>query len=438
MARALRWMAIGSAAASFLFLAACGSNPHVSSPAEAGASPTLWELPPAFTQTLTPTASLAPSSELSATPAPPAAQSAAFVPLAAGGNHTCAVTPEGGVMCWGSNDNGQLGDGSRTDRTRPVSVKNLAARAMAVAAGSAHTCILTEDGGVKCWGRNKDGELGNGTTQRSTEPVDVTGLASGVVAIAAGDNHTCAVTAQGGVKCWGANGDGQLGDGTTDAQSVPVDVSALEGPVTAVAAGTSHTCAAMAQGGVVCWGSNASGQLGDESDVDFRPAPDAVGGIQGGITALTAKGDHTCVLDAAGEVMCWGANKYGQLGDGTDENRSLPVPTLGLDGTPALVAAGWGQTCAVLGDGALDCWGWNFYGQLGEGSTANRKNPVPVQGLKEKVAVVAGGGGHTCAILESGEVFCWGLNKNGQLGNQSDLDSSLPVKAAGIIAGIRR
>jgi alpha-tubulin suppressor-like RCC1 family protein len=438
MVRGLRLAAIGSAAGSILLLAACGPNSPAQNPAEDGATPTVWELPPAFTQTLTPTVSLAPSPEISATTTPPAAQPAAFIPLAAGGNHSCAITTEGGVTCWGSNDNGQLGDGSRTDRTRPVSVKNLTVRAVAVAAGSAHTCILTEEGGVKCWGRNKNGELGDGTGQRSSEPVDVSGLTSGVVAIAAGDDHTCAVTAQGGIKCWGFNGSGQLGDGTTDSRNVPVEVSKLEGTATAVAAGTAHTCAATAEGGVVCWGGNAAGQLGSGSDEDLRTTPDGVVGLSGGITALTAKGDHTCILNAAGEILCWGANKYGQLGDGTTGNRSTPVPVTGLVSTPTNIAAGWGQTCGVLDDGSLECWGWNFYGQLGEGSAANRKQPVRVQGLREKVVAVAGGGGHTCAILESGAVFCWGLNKNGQLGNQSNLDSSLPVMAGGINAAIRK
>jgi alpha-tubulin suppressor-like RCC1 family protein len=423
---------------SIVLLASCGqgSNAGPSGRLEDTATLTLWALPPAFTQTLTASVTFTPSQDVSATPTALSAQSVAFVPIAAGGNHTCAITPGGGVMCWGSNDNGQLGDGSRTDRTRPVSVKNLAVRAVAVTAGWTHTCILTEEGGVKCWGRNKNGELGDGTTQRSSEPVDVSGLKSGVIAIAAGDDHTCAVTAQGGVKCWGYNNFGQLGDGTTETRNSPVDVLKLGGEATAVAAGTAHSCALTSESEVMCWGSNDTGQLGDGSDAASRGTPGVVSGLKGGIASMTAKGGHTCILNGAGEILCWGWNKYGQLGDASHDDRSAPVPVTGWEGSAILIAAGWGQTCGALNDGSLKCWGWNFYGQLGEGSMANRNQPVAVQGLKGKVFAVAGGGGHTCAILEGGELFCWGLNKNGQLGNQTTLDSSLPVKVGGVIGSV--
>ena len=227
----------------------------------------MFKLPPVFTHTVSPTITFtaSPENEASPTPTLPAALPPTPVPISAGWNHTCAITGEGAVMCWGSNSEGQLGDGSRTSRLKPVSVKNLSERAVAVAAGWGHTCILTEAGGVKCWGRNKSGELGNGTNQRSTEPVEVPGLA-GIVAIAAGDYHTCAVTSQGGVKCWGSNGDGQLGDGSTVTPAQPVDVAGIGG-ATAIAAGTAHTCARKGSGEVWCWGKNDRGQLGDGSDV---------------------------------------------------------------------------------------------------------------------------------------------------------------------------
>jgi alpha-tubulin suppressor-like RCC1 family protein len=305
---------------------------------------------------------------------------------------------------------------------------------VAVAAGFGHTCLLTETGAVKCWGRNKSGELGNGTNQRSTEPVDVPGL-TGIVAIAAGDYHTCAVTGQGKIKCWGANDDGQLGDGSTVAPGQPVDVAGIDG-VTGVAAGTAHTCARTGSGEVWCWGKNDQGQLGDGSESASRGVPKPVSGLIGGVAALTAKGGHTCVLSLSGIIQCWGVNKFGQLGNGTFDDQSAPSPVTGLEGSAVLVAAGWGQTCAIMEGGKLICWGWNFYGQLGEGSTANRNHPVEVDGLNGKVSAVTGGGGHTCAIMESGVVYCWGFNENGQLGNQATLDSSIPVKVVGLSARI--
>jgi alpha-tubulin suppressor-like RCC1 family protein len=424
-----RMVTTGLALWSLAALAACGPDSSGKNRPTGLATPTLWELPPEFTHTLSATITSTASPDVLPTATPPAAP--AGTPIAAGWNHTCAITGDGGVMCWGNNGDGQLGDGSRTARAKPVGVKNLTERAVAVTAGWGYTCILTETGGVKCWGRNKNGELGNGTTQRSSDPVNVTGLTVGVVAIAAGDAHTCAVTAQGRLKCWGYNNTGQLGDGSTETRMEPVDVAGLEG-VTAVAAGTAHTCARMAGGEVLCWGENGQGQLGDGSDAASRGKPEPVRGLTGGITALTAKGGHTCVLSGSVQIHCWGVNKYGQLGDGSFENRSAPTPVTGLDGSVRILASGWGQNCAVLEDGKLKCWGWNFYGQLGEGSTANRNHPVDVVGLEGKVTAVTGGGGHTCAILETGAVFCWGFNESGQLGNQANLDSSLPVKVLGI------
>ena len=432
MNRFSRLAMTGLGVLSVALLEACGADSARESTQDLP-TPTLWQLPPAFTQTRTATATFTASPEVSATPTlPPDQKMPAPALITAGWNHNCAITAEDGVICWGSNDNGQLGDGSRTDRNGPVNVKELTVRAVAVTAGWGHTCVLTVEGGVKCWGRNKYGELGDGTTQRSSRPVDVSGLTSGVAAIAAGDDHTCAVTTQGAVKCWGYNNFGQLGDGTYETRNTPVDVSRLTGGTTAVAAGAAHTCAWTVRGEVMCWGNNELGQLGDGSEAPSRATPDVVSGLTEGIAALTAKGAHTCILTETGGIQCWGQNKYGQLGDGTAQNQFSPVKVTGLEDSASIVAAGWNQTCGVLIRGALKCWGWNFYGQLGEGSTANRRQPVDVKGLTGKTVAVSGGGGHTCALLEDGTVYCWGLNANGQLGDRTNLDSSLPMKVNGI------
>ncbi len=287
------------------------------------------------------------------------------VAVEAGWHHTCALKKSGQVMCWGNNDDGQLGDGTEVDRPAPQDVAGLMSKVTAVAVGERHSCALTAAGGVKCWGNNHNGQLGDGTRSDQITPVDVTGLTNGVQAVTAGWRHTCALTVAGGVKCWGNNHDGRLGDGTEDDKKTPVDVTGLTG-LRAVAAGWRHTCALTAVGGVKCWGNNHNGQLGDGTRSD-RTTPVDVVGLVSGITAVAAGWRHTCALTVAGGVRCWGKNHDGQLGDETAINSNTPVDVRGLEGKVTVIAAGGQHTCAVP-DSYVKCWGDNEDGQLGDGT----------------------------------------------------------------------
>jgi alpha-tubulin suppressor-like RCC1 family protein len=260
--------------------------------------------------------------------------------IAAGYDYNCALTTTGSVKCWGDNADGQLGNstnvGTYNPNSTPADVVGLGSGVAAIAGGGYHTCALTTAGGVKCWGYNGYGQLGDNSTTQRNAPVDVVGLGSGVAAIAAGFAHTCAVTTVGGVKCWGDNADGRLGNstnvGTYNPNSTPVDVVGLGSGVAAIAAGESHTCAVTTAGGVKCWGNNGYGQLGDNSTTE-RHTPVDVMDLGGGMVAIATGGFHTCAMTTGGGVKCWGNNSYGQLGDVCNMNHYTPVAVIGFGAT---------------------------------------------------------------------------------------------------------
>jgi alpha-tubulin suppressor-like RCC1 family protein len=345
------------------------------------------------------------------------------------GAHGCAITPSGALRCWGWNDQGQLGNGTQEWSLAPVDVAGLSSGVVAVSGGIIHTCARTASGAVQCWGNGDHGQLGNGSTGDSLAPAEIEGSSS-LASVVVGGTHTCAVTTQGAARCWGFNNVGQLGDGSTTESHSPGPVAGLSSGVIAVAAGNLHSCAVTSSGGVKCWGYNDRGQLGDGSTTT-RLAPVAVVGLSSGVVAISASYGGTCALLASGGVQCWGGNQWGQAGDGTDLDSSVPVEVAGL--APGIVAIGAGAThaCALTASGAVQCWGGNQWGQLGNGTTTNSLAPVDVMGLSSGVIAIATGGGTTCAVLTSGGVKCWGYNDYGALGDGTLIDRSLPVDVVG-------
>jgi alpha-tubulin suppressor-like RCC1 family protein len=261
--------------------------------------------------------------------------------VSAGFSHSCAITSAGALLCWGYNGSGQLGDDTTIDHSTPQNVLGLSSGIAAVTGGGSHTCAIDGAGGALCWGENGSGQLGDGSTTDRDTAVDVVGLGSGVTAIAAGTSHTCAITSGGGVKCWGSNASGQLGDGTTTNRTTPVQVSGLTS-VNTVAAGLYHTVANKSDGTAWSWGYNVYGQLGDGTTTN-RSAPVQVSSLTG-ITAIAAGGFHSVARKNDGSVWTWGSNSDGQLGDGTQTPRTSPVASTFTNATA--VSAGHSFTIA--------------------------------------------------------------------------------------------
>ena len=345
--------------------------------------------------------------------------------LSAGGLHTCVLRQDGAVFCWGDNDVGQIGDGSRwTRRAQPSRVVDLD-DAVDVGAGRSHACAVRSGGEVRCWGRNYEHQLGDGTTSASTVPVAVMGV-TGAVQVDGGRQHTCARTEAGAVFCWGANGNGQLGDGTTTERGSAVQVEGVTG-AEQVEAGDGFTCARVTSGEVLCWGGNDQGQLGDGTTT-ARGTAAPVMGIAGAVD-LAVFDDSACAALDTGAVHCWGQNDDGELGDGTTADRTSPVPVMGVSAATR-VALGLSHGCAVM-DGALSCWGDNPYGQLGDGTTDDRPVAVPVPDLAD-VASVAAGERHTCALRAAGQVVCWGDRLHYQIGDGDIAASAVPLDVMGL------
>ena len=391
--------------------------------------------------------------------------SAAAGLIASGTYHTCAVLADGSVRCWGYGAYGALGYGSTMDvgvtetpaSAGPVSL-GPGRTAVAISAGSYHTCAILDDGSVRCWGYGANGRLGYGSTANvgatpATTPAQVGPVNLGpgrtAEAISAGGAHTCAILDDGSVRCWGFGYDGQLGYGSTRTLgAAPATTPAQVGPVNlgpgrtavAISAGSYHTCAILDDGSVRCWGYGASGQLGyaNTNNVGDTPAavPARVGPVNLGpgrtAVAISAGGAHTCAILDDGSVRCWGDDTYGQLGYGNgssvgdDETPGSVRPVdLGPGRKAVAISAGTDHTCAILDDGGVRCWGSGADGQLGYGNTrglGDTPATVPAKvgqvnlGAGRTALAISAGDTHTCALLDNGAVRCWGYGADGELG----------------------
>lgn len=373
--------------------------------------------------------------------------------ITAGDFHTCALLADHTVRCWGHNGFGQLGDGTTTDRTTPVSVHGIdgltpATSATAISAGSGHTCAVMGDGNIKCWGQDTYNQLGDDAATpvppatappNQSTPVTVAGIdASGnpAVAVTTGQEHSCALLNDGTVACWGFNGSGQLGDGSTTTRKKATAVSGLSG-VTALTAGGFDTCA-VASGTLDCWGYNFWGELARYTG---QRSTNSIALTVSKASAVAAGNGQTCAIVRNQQPVCWGRNDTGQLGNGqSGTDSTTPYPVTGIP-SAAQLAAGNLFTCALpTGTGTPQCWGANDTGQLGNGSTTSSNVPVPVSGITTATAITARGAtagsgaerGHACALTSSATVWCWGRNANGQLGDGTNNDASTPVQVTGL------
>ncbi len=350
--------------------------------------------------------------------------------ISAGASHTCAVKSNGDVYCWGLNYTGQLGDGTDADRRSPVKVHDLE-DADYVFCGNSHSCALMSDGTAQCWGSNSSGQLGDGTTTDKRTPVEVLNLTN-ITGMSGGGSHTCAATSNGAAWCWGTNQMGQLGDGTSGVgvlRSTPVQVVDISN-IGLISAGGYHTCAMQNDGTSWCWGDSEWAQLGDGTSGlgEHKSSPVQVEGLED-IDWISGEGAHTCAVKNDGTVWCWGWNQYGQIGDGNIGVGEYVVDPFNVDELDdvAMVSSGYGHTCALKNDGTIWCWGWNSSGQLGDGTNTDRTAPVQVQDLTD-VAFISSGDSHTCAITNAGVAYCWGANQQGQLGDNTNQRKNAPVE----------
>jgi alpha-tubulin suppressor-like RCC1 family protein len=341
-----------------------------------------------------------------------------------GGAHTCAKISGGYAYCWGSNDNGQLGIGSNEMKLSPVLLNSISGVAY-ISAGLDHTCAVLVDGKIKCWGKGSSGQIGNGLQVQKTLPETVLGI-DNAKKVSAGHFHTCAVLTTGQIKCWG---NGIMGDGQyTRMQTTPVLVSGIS-DAQDMCTGEYHSCALVSDGKIKCWGPGNQGALGRAGNIDEAITPVFADGLEGAVQ-VTCGMRHTCARLGSGSVRCWGSGIEGQLGNGNFAGSYSAVDVLEITNAVQMTS-GNDHTCVILATGVVKCWGGNGYGQLGNGNQVAKAVPT---GLYSNVAgtrqLSASNLGHTCSVLGTATIRCWGGNWKGQLGDGTQQQSKTGTYAS--------
>ena len=364
-------------------------------------------------------------------PEPPAG-ALQFRSVTAGYFHSCGLTTTGRAWCWGTNTFGMLGDGSLTSSTLPVPVAG-GYRFESIESGAGHTCGVTASGQIYCWGLNDEGQAGLDWADRAVEEPHRLPGSQFWVQVSAGHDHSCGLTSDGDVWCWGDNLTGQLGAEASIARSFqPVRVGSAV-PFTRVLAGYYQSCALTSAGRAWCWGRNVEGQVGDGSSENRLTPVEVQGGHS--FRALAGGDAFVCGLATDGSVWCWGSNRDGELGEPTSSNQSIPVRVRGLPTLSRLFAAGGAFTipsarayaCGLTARGEAWCWGGAIRGGLWEGPTEGPirlERDIPFRDL-------ALGAEHVCGVTTDNWAFCGGANYAGQLGDGSTVDRSGMVGVRG-------
>lgn len=357
--------------------------------------------------------------------------------LSAGYGHVCALTEGGGVKCWGQGYDGQLGDGQGRTVPAPVDVSGLTSGVVSIAAGAWHSCAVTAAGAVTCWGWNGSGQLGDATFERRLLPVAVSGATGGFASVSVGYNHTCAIRNDGSMACWGYNGGGALGDGTTTDRNVPVNVQSLGGAAQQAVLGGYFSCALMTTGGVRCWGEGWAGQMGNGT-TDMQALPVGIPGMESDVTSLSAGYAHICAVKTGGALYCWGYNATSQIGNGNLVNQLTPYHVSALKEEVMAVGAGKFGTCAIVERSRVLCWGDNRYGQSSTDEPTHEPLPVPVSSVAGGVRSIVSSDTHNCLLTDGGGAKCWGWNDYGQLGNDTNNRTLIPYDVYGLTSGVKQ
>jgi alpha-tubulin suppressor-like RCC1 family protein len=378
-----------------------------------------------------------------------------WVAVDAGFEHTCALKSARTLWCWGRNDRGQVGDGSSTRRLRPVKITSTSRSSSSpsnwasVSSDTWNNCAIKFDGTLWCWGDNTYGQLGDGTTTTRRNPTKIASTTTKWASVEVGQRHACAIKTDRTLWCWGYNRDGNLGNGDfTGARRLKPTRITSETTWASVSAGANHTCATKTDSTLWCWGNERNGALGNGSDgfpspkIQFSPVKVTSGSPpQSNWSKVSAGYQYNCATKTDATLWCWGSNSHGNLGDGTNTDRLKPKqiaagPVLfGTNRSWTSISVEYRHTCALKSNNSLSCWGFNGRGSVGDGTTTERRTPIliawgPRRGGQYNVwSQISAGSDHTCALKTDQGIACWGENSHGQLGDGTTTDRLEPVAA---------